>query len=451
MRLALTADRASHLAACVGDLESMAGTKIPDPGNPKAGGFVRLTAEGNELMLRAGLHEHYLAAAITTPADVIEEGSAWVATLPLADLLTKRPPQAAEVQLVVTDGRIEASFHTDAGRTIRHRTAAAGPVEPDTDLPTITTDSDPVFSVSLAPELVANLAGQVRQHDEHVANRSRVVWLTFESDQLRMEAWVGNAEATAVDFPLAEPSGLAGQVWETSGVLLGRALARLGKAVDSAPGRMVIQSVRLADATGDREDWALILTGGLYRFVLPMEVVQTDSASQATIGKLRTLLATDTTIAVQVPGADGLVDQICRESTRGLHNPVVALDFHCRHGQSVLAVHVTDDVSSESAAAEVYSGEYEAAMSAPLNRRFLVRRKMLLDALQVLRRSPDIRLHLEPPDAPGSYILGVTPARHNGSPITEFQASDIRTLIAGIATTLIRLPAYDPDGPVPHL
>lgn len=444
MKVVLSAEQASMLASCIGDVEAMAGTKIPDIQNPKAGGFVHVSTDAGRLTLRSGLREDYLLARVSVPADVHAGGCAWVATLPLADLLTKRPASATEMEVTVDSGRVEAVFRSESGRVVRHRTAAALAVDVDNDLPEVVCDEDPVFTVPLTADLVASLAGQVRQHDTLVANRPRCVWLTFEADQMRLEAQLSDAEATAVDFPLIEPPQLVDEVMETYGVLLGRAVARIGKVVDQTPGRLEVSHVRV----NNDQRWALVLSASPYRFVLPLAPVTT---AVVVIAKLRKMLATPTAVAVEVDGEDGLVSQICRESTGALRSAVVVLDFHHRHGEQLLSVHITDHVADETAAAQLYSGEYEVTMTQPLNRRLVLNHKKLADALSVLRRCKQVRLHLEPDGTPGQNLLGITPARQDGAVVTEFQSSDTRTLLASLHTATLRLPAYDPTGPVPHL
>ncbi|WHT22556.1 hypothetical protein N8J89_16280 [Crossiella sp. CA-258035] len=448
MKVRLTSVQAIQLASCIGDMEMMAGRTIPEPQCPARGGFVCVAADDNRLILRAAEREPYLLAQVAVGAEVLEPGQAWIATLPLADLLTKRPEKAAEVEMTADPGAGYAKvvFSSASGRTIRVRRAAALTVTEDNALRTvIPAPGDPVFTVALTPELVTNLAGQVRQHDELVSNRPRTVWLTLEDTQMRLEAWISDYEATAVDFPLDEPPEAAGQVNESLGVLLGRAVARIGKVVTATSGAMEIRTM-LSNSVARQ---CLLLRAYPYEFVLPLTEV-TDEGTTKTIHYLRTCLASDTTVSVEVDGEHGLISQICRESTGALRRPRAVLDFYHRHGKQLLQAHVTVEAAAEGPAAEVYSGEYPAQMSAPLNRRIVLDHKRLAAALSVFRGQGRIRLHLEPQPKKAD-LLGITPATLHGQPIEEFQASDIRTVLAGMWQGPMRLPDYDPNGPIHSL
>ncbi|MCO1580530.1 hypothetical protein M8C13_32725 [Crossiella sp. SN42] len=449
MKVTLTSTQAGALASCIGDLELMAGRTVHDPACPVRGGFVCMSAGNGRFTLRAAENEPYVLAQISVTAAVDEPGQAWVATLPLADLLTKRPAAAADLELTATPaaGCVQVVFRTDTGRTIRVRQAAAMAVTEDNALRTVTSGpSDPVFSVPLTPDLVASLIGQVRQHEDLTSDRPRAVWLTLEASQLRLEAWLSRFEATAVDFPLPQAPTMAGWLTESFGMLLGRAAARISKVVDRAPGVMEIRTM-LSNSV-DRQ--CLILRADPYEFMLPLTKVDNAGITQK-IHRLRHCLASASTVTVEVDGAGGLISQICQESTGALRHPRAVLDFYDRNGEQMLLVHVADDVSSEGPAAEIYSGEYPVVMSAPFNRRMALDHRKLAAALTVFRRHPRILLHAEPAGTDGATLLGITPAAQNANPITEFQASDIRTILAILLQAPTRLAPYADTGPIPRL
>lgn len=422
---------------------------MQDPACPARGGFVCVSAADGRFILRAAENEPYLLAHVAVAADVDTPGQVWIATLPLADLLTKRPAAAAELEVTAdpTRGRVQVIFRAAGGQTIRVRQASAMAVTEDNALRSITpAPRDAVFSTPLTPDLVTSLAGQVRQHDTFIGDRPRTVWLTLEDTQVRLEAWISDGEATAVDFPLTVAPVATEQVSECLGVLLGRAVARIGKVIDKVSGVMEIRT--MLSNTVERQ--CLLLRADPYEFVLPL-AEDIDEGVPLKIHHLRHCLASNTTVSVEVDGEDGLISQVCHESTGALRHPRAVLDFYDRGGQQMLLVHLTDESTTETAAAEIYSGEFPVVMSAPLNRRMVLDHKRLAAALAVFRRHARIRLHADPVGGQQEWLLGITSATENGGPVSEFQAGDIRTVLVILRKSPIRLAPFDDTGPIPRL
>ncbi|MBP2477640.1 hypothetical protein JOF53_006512 [Crossiella equi] len=431
----------------------MAGRKIIDPGCPVRGGYVHVHAEEDHFTLRAAPAEQYLLAQIAVPAEIHEPGQAWVATLPLADLLTKRPPAATDLQVTAepSAGWIEVAYRTTSGRVIRRRRAAALAVDESNSPAEVTLSEEAIVSILLSADQVATLVGQVRQHEER--DRPRMVWLTLESSpipQLRLEARITDVEATACDFPLpVAPAGI--EVTETYGQLFGRAVARIGKVLDKAgETRASMEIHELPSGPACEQRLGLLFRAVPYLFVLPLNKANTEGTIKR-IRFLRTMFTAPSAVSVEVDGEGGLVSQICTESTGALRLPRVVLDFYDRDGEQVLLVHVTDESISEGGTGEVYSGVHAVTMSRPLNHRIVVDHRVLGAALTVFRRQDRVLLHLDPEDSVGSQMIGISAALQDGARITEFQAADVRTLFTRITSTPERVALYAESGPIPQL